>query len=92
MLAHHRSLVPLFGPEGTPYAGLDRPEITRAAIAAITSLAGATLVLHLVPQPQTYRGDLIALAIGGLTWAILAAITLHLTGSKLLSQLRSRIA
>jgi putative peptidoglycan lipid II flippase len=91
ILAHRRSLVPLFGPPGQ-YAGPDRPEITRAAIAAIISLAGTTLVLHLVPQPQTYRGDLIALAIGGLTWAILAAITLHLTGSKLLSQLRSRIA
>jgi putative peptidoglycan lipid II flippase len=92
VLAHRRSLVPLFGPEGTPYAGLDRAEITRAAIAAIVSLAGATLVLHLVPQPQTYRGDLIALAIGGVTWAILAAITLRLTGSKLLTQLRSRFA
>jgi putative peptidoglycan lipid II flippase len=92
VLAHRRSLVPLFGPEGTPYAGLDRAEITRAAIAAIVSLAGTTLVLHLVPQPQTYRGDLIALAIGGLTWTILAAATLHLTGSKLLTQLRSRIA
>ena len=55
-------------------------------------LAGATLVLHLIPQPQTYRGDLIALAIGGFTWVTLAAATLHLTGSKLLTQLRSRIA
>ena len=91
VLAHRRSLVPLFGPAG-PYSGPDRPEITRAAIAAIVSLAGATLILHLVPQPQTYRGDLIALTLGGLTWAILAAATLHLTGSKLLTQLRSRIA
>jgi len=91
ILAHRRRLVPLFGPPGQ-YAGLDRPEITRAAIAALISLAGATLLLHLIHQPQTYRGDLIALAIGGLTWAILAATTLHLTGSKLLTQLRSRIA
>jgi putative peptidoglycan lipid II flippase len=91
VLAHRRSLVPLFGPAG-PYSGPDRPEITRAAVAAIISLAGATLILHLVPQPQTYRGDLIALTIGGLTWATLAAATLHLTGSKLLTQLRSRIA
>ena len=91
ILAHRRHLVPIYGPPG-PYTGLDRPEITRAAIAALVSLAGATLLLHLVPQPQTYRGDIIALAIGGLTWAILAAATLHLTGSKLLTQLRSRIA
>ena len=92
ILAHRRSLVPLFGPADSPYSGPDRPEIGRAAIAAVVSLAGATLILHLIPQPQTYRGDLIALAIGGLTWAILAAATLHLTGSKLLTQLRSRIA
>jgi putative peptidoglycan lipid II flippase len=91
VLAHRRHLVPLFGPPG-PYAGLDGTEIARAAIAAIVSLAGATLLLHFIPQPQTYRGDLIALAIGGLTWATLAAATLHLTGSKLLTQLRSRIA
>ena len=89
ILAHRRHLVPIVGPPG-PYAGLDRPEITRAAIAAIVSLAGATLILHLIPQPQTYRGDLIALATGGLTWAILAAATLHLTGSKLLTQILRR--
>jgi putative peptidoglycan lipid II flippase len=92
ILAHRRHLVPLFGPPGSPYAGPDRPEITRAAIAAIVSLAGATLLLHLIPQPQTYRGDITSLALGGLTWAILATATLHLTGSKLLTQLRSRIA
>jgi putative peptidoglycan lipid II flippase len=89
VLAHRRSLVPIYGPPG-PYAGLDRSEITRAAIAALISLAGATLILHLIPQPQTYRGDIIALAIGGLTWAILAAATLHLTGSKLLTQILRR--
>jgi putative peptidoglycan lipid II flippase len=91
VLAHRRQLVPLFGPPGQ-YAGLDRPEIIRAAAAALVSLAGVTLLLRLIPQPQTYRGDIIGLALGGLTWAILAAATLHLTGSKLLSQLRSRIA
>jgi putative peptidoglycan lipid II flippase len=92
VLAHRRHLVPLFGPPESPYAGLDRPEITRAIIAALVSLVGATLLLHLIPQPQTYRGDLTALLLGGLTWAVLAAATLHLTGSKLLAQLRSRVA
>ena len=90
ILAHRRNLVPIYGPPGQ-YAGLDRPEIARAAIAAIISLAGATLILHLIPQPQTYRGDLIALAIGGLTWVVLATTTLHLTGSNLLSQILRRV-
>ncbi len=89
ILAHRRHLIPIVGPPG-PYAGLDRHEITRAAFAAIVSLAGATLLLHVIPQPQTYRGDLIALTVGGLAWAILAAATLHLTGSKLLIQVLRR--
>jgi putative peptidoglycan lipid II flippase len=89
VLAHHRNLVPIYGPPG-PYSGPDRPEITRAAIAAIVSLAGVTLLLHFVSQPQTYRGDLIALALGGLAWAILAVATLHLTGSNLLAQILRR--
>jgi len=92
ILAHRRSLVPLFGPPGSPYAGPDRPEIARAAVAALISLTGVTLLLHFIPQPQTYRGDITAIVVGGITWAILAAVTLHLTGSKLLTQLRSRIA
>jgi putative peptidoglycan lipid II flippase len=91
ILAHRRSLVPLYGPAGSPYAGPNRPEIARAATAALVSLAGVTLLLHLIHQPQTYRGDIISLALGGITWAILAAATLHLTGSDLLTQLRSRI-
>lgn len=91
ILAHRRHLIPICGPPGH-YAGLDRPEIARAAIAALISLAGTTLLLKIFPQPQTYRGDITALTLGGLTWAILAAATLHLTGSKLLTQLRSRIA
>ncbi len=90
ILAHRRSLVPLYGPPG-PYGGPDRREITLAAVAGLVSYAGVTLLLHLVPQPQTYRGDLIALAIGGLTWALLSAATLRLTGSKTLTQLRNRL-
>jgi putative peptidoglycan lipid II flippase len=86
ILLHRRHLVPLFGPAGGP----DRPEIARAAVAGLVSLAGVTLLLHLIPQPQTHRGDIISLVLGGLVWAALAAATLHLTGSKLLRQLLSR--
>jgi putative peptidoglycan lipid II flippase len=91
ILAHRRSLVPLYGPPG-PYSGPNRSEIARTAAASLVSLAGTVLILRLIHQPQTYRGDITALIIGGLTWAILAAATLHLTGSKLLTQLRARFA
>ncbi len=86
-LLHRRKLVPLFGPSG----GLDRPEILRAAAAGIISFAGTYLLLHLIPQRQTYLGDIISLTFGGLVWAALAIGTLRLTGSKLLTQLRSRV-
>ncbi len=92
ILAHRHSLIPLFGPAGTPYAGPNWPEIARAALAGLTSVIGATLLLHFLPQPQTYRGDITAIALGGLVWATLAAATLHFTGSKILTQLRDRIA
>jgi putative peptidoglycan lipid II flippase len=88
LLLHRRNLVPLFGPSG----GLDRPEILRAAAAGIISFAGTYLILHLFPQKQTYPGDIISLTLGGIIWVTLAVATLHLTGSKLLMQLRSRVA
>jgi putative peptidoglycan lipid II flippase len=81
-------MVPLFGPSG----GLDRAEIFRAAAAGIISFAGTSLLLHLIPQRQTYLGDIISLTLGGIVWATLAIATLRLTGSKLLSQILSRIA
>jgi putative peptidoglycan lipid II flippase len=87
ILLHRRKMVPLFGPSG----GLDRTEILRAAAAAIISFAGTSLLLHLIHQKQTYLGDIIDLILGGIVWATLAIATLHLTGSKLLIQLRSRI-
>jgi putative peptidoglycan lipid II flippase len=83
ILLHRRRLVPL--------VGLDRPELARAALAAIVSLAGTTLLLHFLPNAQTYRDDILALTLGGLVWATLATSTLHLTGSQLLQQLRSRL-
>jgi len=88
ILLHRRKLVPLFGPSG----GLDRPEILRAAAAAIISFAGTYLLLHLIHQKQTYPGDIISLTLGGIVWAALAIATLHLTGSKLLRQILRRQA
>ena len=87
ILLHRRRLVPLFGPSG----GLDRPEIFRAAAAGLISFAGTYLILHLFPQRQTYLGDIISLTLGGIVWVTLAVATLHLTGSKLLAQLRARV-
>ena len=86
ILLHRRRMVSL--------AGLDRPELGRALLAAVVSLAGVTLLLHALPhaRSQTYVGDLIALAAGGVLWVALCYGVLHLTGSALPRQLRSRRA
>lgn len=90
---HTATLAVLLDRHGlVPLAGLDRAELARTLIAALVALAGTTLLLHFLPSAQTYRDDIISLMIGGAAWATLSAATLHLTGSKLLQQLRSRIS
>jgi putative peptidoglycan lipid II flippase len=86
ILLHRRRMVSL--------AGLDRPELARAALAAVVSLGGVTLLLHVLPHThlQTYLGDLIALIGGGIFWAVLCYGVLYLTGSSLPKQLRLRRA
>ena len=84
VLAHRRALVPL--------SGLDFREISRSLLAAVASFCGIELLLHLMPQSPTHMGNIITLAIGTLTWAALCIAVLQLSGSKLLSQIRSRIA
>ena len=86
ILLHRRRMVSL--------AGLDRPELARAILAAIVSLAGVTLLLHALPHThiQTYIGDLTALTVGGILWAVLCYGILRLTGSTLPQQLSSRRA
>ena len=82
VLAHRRSLVPL--------GGLEIAEIGRSLLAAIVSFFGIEFLLRMLPQSHTQFANFISLAVGGLAWTILCAVTLHLSGSKLLSQLRRR--
>jgi putative peptidoglycan lipid II flippase len=85
-MAHRRYLVPLFGPAG----GLDAREIARAFAAACVSFAGLWTLLRLIPVRQTYLGDAGELALGGLVWAGLCFVTLRVTGSTLIAQIRTR--
>jgi putative peptidoglycan lipid II flippase len=84
VLLHRRGLVRLSGLEGKELAG--------ALLAAIISFAGATATVRLLPSHHGHAGDLITIAATTVVWTVLAIATLHLTGSKLLSQLRSRIS
>jgi putative peptidoglycan lipid II flippase len=84
VLAHRRSLVPILG--------LDFPEISRSLLAALVSFAGIELLLRLLPHSQTHWGNFFTLALGGIAWAALCFLTLKLSGSSLLTQLRPRRA
>jgi putative peptidoglycan lipid II flippase len=80
ILAHRRTLVPL--------SGLNFAEIARSLLAALVSFAGIEIFLHLIPHSTTQIGNLITIILGTIAWAALCVATLHLTGSKLISQLR----
>ncbi len=82
VLLHQRRLVPLFGLEGA--------EIAKAAFASLLSVAGATAILHWMPSPETYLGDLRGLAVGGVTWASIVVLTLKFSGSQVLTLSRTR--
>jgi putative peptidoglycan lipid II flippase len=76
VLAHRRRLVAL--------GGLERGEILRGAGAALLSLGAVVLVMRWLPQGQSYRGDVIALAMGGVAWAGVCFAVLKMSGSKML--------
>ncbi len=83
-LAHRRHLVPLFG--------LDVPELRQSLLAAFVSFAGLYLLDHAMPAATTHLLALGELVVGVAVWGALAWATLHLTGSKMVRELRRRLA
>jgi putative peptidoglycan lipid II flippase len=83
VLLHKRRLVSL--------AGLELPELARSLAAAIIGFAGAYATARLLPVKHSHTGDLIVIAAATFVWGMLTIITLQLTGSSLLRQLRSRV-
>jgi putative peptidoglycan lipid II flippase len=81
ILLHRRRMVSL--------AGLNRPELAKSLLAAGVSLAGVTLLLHILPHAASasYSGDLIALAAGSVAWVGLCYGVLNLTGATLPQQI-----
>lgn len=81
VLLHRRRMVSL--------AGLNRPEIAKSLLAATISFAGVAILLRVLPHTasQTYTGDLVALASGGLLWFAVCAGVLYFTGSSLPQQI-----
>ena len=84
LLLNRRKLVRL--------SGLELRELSSALFAAVISFAGTVAVVHLIPLGRGHIRTLLIIAAATLVWAALCFATLHLTGSKLLNQIRSRIA
>ncbi len=84
VLAHRRYLVPLFG--------LDVKELQRSALAAFVSFAGLDLLDHVMPAQVGLVGAAAELLVGVAVWGALAGLTLALTGSKVVGELRRRLA
>jgi len=84
LLLNRRKLVRL--------SGLELRELSGALLAAVISFAGAAAAVHLIPLGHGHIRNLLIIAAATLIWAALCVATLHLTGSKLLQQIRSRIA
>jgi len=82
-LLHRKKLVRL--------SGLEIGEILRSLLAALVALGGAWAVVRYVHLPHSHTSDFVIIAAGSLVWALLSAAVLHMTGSKLLGQLRSRL-
>jgi putative peptidoglycan lipid II flippase len=70
--------------------GLEYGELGRAMAAAVVSYLGIALCLQSLHLGRGYRGDLIAIALGTVTWAALSGGVLVGTGSKLPKQLLRR--
>jgi putative peptidoglycan lipid II flippase len=84
LLLNRRKLVRL--------SGLELRELAGSLLAAFISFAGAAAVVRLIPLGHGHIRNLLVIAAATLVWAALCFATLHLTGSKLLHQIRSRIA
>ena len=86
ILLHRNRLVSL--------AGLEYGELARALLAALISFAGTywtvTQITHLLHLPRGHRTDIISIAIGTTTWALLATAVLLATRSTLPNQLLRR--
>ena len=71
-------------------ASLDYAELSRSLLAAVIAYAATSIVAPLLPYPAGHGGDLLQIATGTILWVAGTALTLHFSGSKLLTQLRRR--
>ena len=84
ILLHRARLVSL--------ASLDYSELARASLAAVTGYLGTSLTLYLLPHRPGRFAEVLTLTAATTAWAACILLSLSLTKSRLLSQLRDRKA
>jgi putative peptidoglycan lipid II flippase len=70
-------------------ATLDYPELARTLLAAFIAFIATWQLVLRIPT-HGYLQDIVIITLGTIAWALTAALTLRVTGSTLLTQLRSR--
>ena len=70
-------------------ATLDYPELARTLLAAFIAFIATWQLVLRIPT-HGYLQDIVIITLGTIAWALTAAVTLRVTGSTLLTQLRSR--
>ena len=73
-----------------PLFGLDVRELGRTLLAAAVSFAGLWLLDTAMPAATTHIRAALELLGGVMVWGVLAAVTLDLTGSTAVRELRRR--
>ncbi len=71
-------------------ATLDYRELSRVLSAALVALVATEQVAIRLPVPAGHVGDMLQIFLGTILWGAASAFTLRLTGSTLLTQLRTR--
>jgi putative peptidoglycan lipid II flippase len=71
-------------------ASLDYPELTRVFITALIALIVTQQIITRIPTHPGYVADTLLILCGTAIWAGITALTLRLTGSALLTQLRAQ--
>ena len=73
-------------------ATLEWRELGRSLLAGMIAYASAAAVVLFMPKPEGHSGDVVVIVASTLVWGLVSVAILHVSGSRLLQQLRHRNA
>ena len=69
---------------------LRQKSLVRGTLVSLVAFAATAAAVHFMPPVRTLRGDMVMIAVGSIAWAVAAAASLAVTGSKLPAQILRR--